>query len=92
MTIDLMPLVIAWVALTAVVAGLALWRLMEGLHDDTGIHVIEGSEAELQSKSSSARRMDRLEAIGKTLTAASAVMIAIIGLAYLYNVWHLTRG
>jgi hypothetical protein len=85
MTINLMPYLIIWAALTTIVLGLALWRLLEGLHDDTSLHVIEGTEQELEAKQQAGRRMDRIEVVGKALTVLSGVMITGIGVAYLYN-------
>jgi hypothetical protein len=87
MSIDLMPFLIAWAVVTTAVLALALWRLLAGLHDDSGIHFIEGREEEIQTKTRMAQRMERIELAGKALTVVSAVMIAAIGVVYLYGVW-----
>ena len=85
MTIDLMPWIIAWAMVTTVVVILALWRLMEGLHDDGGLHFIEGTEKELAAKSQMSRRLEKMELAGKALTVVAAVMIVGIALAWAYN-------
>jgi len=85
MTIDLMPWMIAWAMITTVVAILALWRLMEGLHDDGGLHIIEGTEKELAAKTQVWSRLVKMELAGKALTVVAAIMIVGIALAFAYN-------
>ena len=91
MNIDLMPFMIAWAFVTTVVVVLALWRLLGGLHDEAGIHFIEGQEAEIQTKAQMSRRLDKIEFAGKALTVVSALMITVIGAIYLYGIWMTGR-
>ena len=93
MRIDLMPFLIAWAVVTTLVVALAFFRLLEGLHDNTRTHVIEGSEQDLKSKTRMGFHMEWVELAGKVLTVLSVLMITAIGLAYLYyNVWLAGRG
>ena len=87
MNINLMPFMIAWAFVTTAVVVLALWRLLAGLHDEGGMHFIEGQEAEIQTRARMSQRLDKIELAGKTLTVVSALMITVIGVMYLYGVW-----
>lgn len=89
MSIELMPWLILWAAITTVVLLLALWRVMvvkrEG--EAGGLHVAAGDVALAQRETQIARSLTRIDFWGKTLTVLSAILILAIGSIWLYNGW-----
>ena len=89
MTIELMPWLILWAALTTVVLLLALWRVMVVKREGQvgGLHVADGDPALDQRETEIARSLARIDFWGKTLTVLSAILILAIGSIWLYNGW-----
>ena len=90
MPIDLMPWLILWAIVTTVVVILAVWRVVGGLHDIGSIHLGRTGDKETERETRFSRKLDRVERWGQVLTVLSAILIAGIGVAWLYNGWLIT--
>ena len=87
--INLEPWLILWAIVTTVVLILAIWRVVVAKHDEevAGIHIVEGEEKVPELQTQMARKLARIDLWGKALTVISAILIAGIGAAWLYNGW-----
>jgi hypothetical protein len=78
---------VAWAALAAGVAGLAVYRKLVSMHEDTCLHLSDG-EARLRSAQVAVfRQLDIVDRWGKTLTVLIAISGAILLALYLYQIW-----
>lgn len=85
MTGSLFPFVAAWVALAVVVAGLAVYRWVVGLHEDDTIHI---GDVRVQAEQGAfARKLAAIERWGKTLTVVAGATGLALAFAVLYNAW-----
>ena len=85
MTGNLFPFVAAWAALALVVAGLAVYRWVVGLHEDDTIRI---GDASVQAEQGAfARRLEVIEKWGKTLTVVAGATGLALAAAILYNAW-----
>ena len=75
----LMAWIVAWAVVTTAVVVLAYLRLVFGLHEVLGVKF--GSPEQVQfylEQQKSERRLERLDVVGITLTAVSAVLALVV--------------
>lgn len=85
MMADLFPWILAWAVVTTVVLVLAFYRLTLGLHEDAGMHLDVAEAPQAKAKAAMARRIDKVELYGKSLTAVSAVLIGVTLFLWVYG-------
>lgn len=88
MPINLTPWFILWAIATTAVVVLFVWRVMVAKEESAGIHVAPENEAQMVEVGQEAKLANKLDAIdrwGKVLTAVSAVLVLVMGVAWAYN-------
>ncbi len=86
MDINLLPWLVAWAILTTVLVILVLYRAQLASHEVTGIR-IEDTEADLpEVQRKFAQNMQKIDFYVRWLTVVSVVMIAAIGVVWVYQV------
>jgi len=82
---ELMPWMIAWAVVTTAVLILGFYRLTLGLHEDPGVYIDAAEARQAKEKSDLDHKIERVELYGKSLTAVSAVLIAITALLWVFG-------
>jgi hypothetical protein len=82
---SLISLTIGWAVLLAIVVMLAFARRWAARNEDDSLHLHDFDAATNQQQSSLARKLSRLDATGKTLTA----LMVLYGIALLARVVYL---
>jgi hypothetical protein len=84
----MLALWIVWSVLTLCVIGLALVRKFAAYHEDDMVHLTEGEQREIPRQVAIARRLEKFDQWGKTLTVVDLVFgVALVGFM-LYNAWE----
>lgn len=83
----MMYLFLLWVALGAVVAGIAIYRKMISREEDDAIHLNAVAEGAIQHQTVLAGKLNSIDRWGKTLTAVEVVFGVALGLFWLYKAW-----
>ncbi len=86
---SLIPFFIAWSVVAVVVAGLAVYRWVLGLHEDDSIHISDTSHDKEQG--TLARTMTGVERWGKALTLLMVVGGLVLASIVLYSAWVTPR-
>ena len=80
---------IAWLILTAIVIGLALYRkFVSRFHEDDLVHLAEGEARLIPNQVAAARSLDRVDFLGKALTVADVVFGLALLAIFLYSAWQ----
>lgn len=88
MPINLTPWFVLWAIATTAVVVLFVWRVMVAKEEPAGIHVAPENDEQMVEVGQEAKLAHKLDAIdrwGKVLTAVSAVLVLVMGAAWLYN-------
>lgn len=80
-------LVIVWFIIGLATAGLALYRKVLSMREEDLIHLGPGEERLIPQQTAMARRMDTIDAWGKSLTIATVAMGLVLAAVYLYGAW-----
>jgi hypothetical protein len=80
-------LVVAFLALTVLTMGLALYRKLLSMHEDDYIHLGPGQERLLPQQNTMAHRMHSIDVWGEVLTAVTLFVGLVLGALYLYHGW-----
>jgi len=83
---NLMPFVVLWAMLAAVVLAMVVWRKMVASHEDDNIHMLEPVSVS-QQQTVLAAKLDRIDRWGKLLTVVTLIFGLILGAAYVYQGW-----
>ena len=85
----MLALWILWAVLTVVVLGLALVRkLTSWYREDDYVHLAAGEERAIPQQVVVARRLDRIDSWGKTLTVVDLVYGLTLFSIMLYTAWR----
>ena len=83
---DLTPWIIFWAAVTTVVMLLAFYRLSLGMHEDADLHLNDDDPAPNVAQVAMAKRINRVETMGKSLTVVSVLLVLFIA-----GIWAFER-
>lgn len=79
--------VILWIALGVCVGGLALYRKFVSSHEDDVVHVTSGGSRAVADQVTLARKIEKIDFWGKTLTIVLFVYGMVLGAWILYQLW-----
>jgi hypothetical protein len=82
-----MPWVIAWAALAILVGILALYRRQIAESEDDTLHVNDATAAQLADQAALAKRLDKVDVWGKSLTVLLVLYGLAIAIGYIYMGW-----
>jgi hypothetical protein len=83
----MLTLWIAWAALTVAVITLALFRKFATRYEDAYVHLADSEAAVISEQVTVARKLDKIDYWGKTLTIVDvAFLVVLLGIA-IYNAW-----
>jgi hypothetical protein len=79
---------IVWAVLTLCVIGLALYRKFEAhFHEDDLLHLAAGESKFIPNQVATARLLDKVDSVGKALTAVDVAFGVTLVAIVLYNAW-----
>ena len=84
----MLTLWIAWAALTVVVIMLALFRKFSTRHEDAYVHLADAEAPIVTEQVTVARKLDKIDYWGKTLTVVDIAFLAVLLAVVFYNAWH----
>ncbi len=84
---SIMPFVYGWLVLAGVVAGMALYRLMVGIHEDETLHLAESETSMLAEQSTVGKKIGKLDHWGKLLTWVMVLYGLVLLGFYLHGMW-----
>ncbi len=84
---NLVPWIVVWAALAAVVIGLAGYRKLVSAHEDDSLHVSEREVAMIAQQEALARKLDWIDRWGQILTAIALVYGLALATGYVYLSW-----
>jgi len=85
----MLALSIVWLALTACVIGLALYRKFEAhTHEDDLVHLAEGEAKFIPNQVATARLLDKIDTWGKRLTVVDVVFGFVLLVVFMFNAWQ----
>jgi hypothetical protein len=85
MNSHLLPFVIVWAVLAAVVLVLIFWRKAVSSHEDDSLHVSQAGA--IQEQVGMAQKLEQIDKWGKILTVIAVVYGLILGGIYFYQSW-----
>jgi hypothetical protein len=86
MSLNLVPFVMLWCVLVAVVVAIAVWRKTVEHHDDHFVHVM-GTAPAITQQAALAHKLDSIDRWGKALTAVAVVFGVILCAIYVWQTW-----
>jgi hypothetical protein len=86
MSLNLLPFLVLWAVLAAVVLLMIAYRAAVARHEDDSLHVIHGASAVPQQATVS-ERLETIDKWGKRLTVITIVFGLLLGAVYAYQSW-----
>lgn len=77
----------AWIALAALIVGMALYRNFVARNEDDVLHLAAGTERLVREQATLAERLTTIDRWGKSLTVFEAVFGLALLAAWLYRAW-----
>ena len=87
--IDLVPYLVAWVAVTLAMLILAAYRKHLDRIEDTDLHLGTMTNEQAQTQVAFSRRVHRVEILGKSVTIALVFLSIAVFAVWVYNQWML---
>jgi hypothetical protein len=78
-------LVILWAALGVTTLGLALYRKLLAMREDTYVHISEGEQRYIPGQVATFHRIEHVDRWGVTLTIITAIFGLTLAAAYVYQ-------
>jgi hypothetical protein len=88
---NLVPYILGWSVLGIVVVVLAIYRSVVGGHEDDSLHVMAGEAPIIAQQQKIGKKIDHIEAWGKSLTALLALYGLVLAAIYLYHAWQVSN-
>ena len=79
---------IVWAVLTIVVITLAVYRKIASRREDDFVHLADGEAGAINQQVTVARRLDKIDYWGKTLTVVDCAFLVILLAVAFYNAWQ----
>ena len=86
----MLTLWIAWAFLTVAIITLALYRKFAAHNEDAFVHLAEAEAPIISQQFTVARKLDKIDFWGKTLTVADVALLAVLVGIVSYNAWRLS--
>ncbi len=86
----MLTLWICWALLTVVVITLALYRKFATRNADAFVHLTDGEAPIISQQATVARKVDRIDFWGKTLTVVDFAFLAVLVGIVFYNAWRIS--
>ncbi len=84
----MLTLWIVWAALTIVVIMLAVFRKFSTRHDDMYVHLADAEAPVITEQVTVARKLEKIDYWGKTLTVVDIAFLAVLLGIVFYNAWR----
>lgn len=84
---NLTPFVVIWSLLALFVLGLALYRKLVAMHEDSLIHIGEGEANMIPQQIEVTRKLDVVDYWGKLLTVVTVAAGLLLAAIYLFDAW-----
>jgi hypothetical protein len=86
----MLTLWIVWAALTIVVIMLAIFRKFSTRHNDTYVHLADSEAPVISEQMTVARKLEKIDYWGKTLTVVDAAFLAVLIGIVCFNAWRIS--
>ena len=87
----MVPFILGWSVLGLVVLALAIYRLAVGGREDDSLHMMAGEAPIIAHQQRLGKRIEHIEAWGKSLTALLVVYGLVLAAIYLYHLWQVSN-
>lgn len=84
----MLTLWIAWSVLTIAVIMLAMFRKFSARNEDAYVHLADSEAPVISEQAMVARKLDKIDYWGKTLTVVDIAFLAVLLGIVLYNAWR----
>ena len=84
----MLTLWVVWAVLTIAVITLAVYRKVAARNEDDFVHLTEGESGSITEQVAVARKLDKIDYWGKTLTVVDAAYLAVLLAVMFYNAWQ----
>ena len=84
----MLTLWIAWAALTIAVITLALFRKFSARNEDSVVHLADAEAPVITEQVTVARKLEKIDYWGKTLTVVDIAFLAVLLGIVFYNAWR----
>jgi len=84
----MLALWIAWATLTIVVMMLAIFRKFSARNQDSYVHLTDNEAPVIIEQATVARKLDKIDYWGKTLTVVDIAFLAVLLGIVFYNAWR----
>jgi hypothetical protein len=88
---NLAPYILGWSVLGIIVVALAIYRSAVAGHEDDSLHVMAGEAPIIAQQQKIGRRIEHIEAWGKSLTALLVIYGLVLAAIYLYHAWQVSN-
>jgi len=88
---NLVPYILGWSVLGVVVLFLAIYRSAVAGHEDDSLHVMAGEAPIIAQQQRIGKKVEHIEAWGKSLTAVLVIYGLVLAAIYLYHLWQLSN-
>ncbi len=82
---DLMPYALVWAVLAAIVIALIIYRKMVARAEDDTLHVLDAETKAASSQTTMARKLEKIDRWGKSLTVLAVVYGLAVGAGFVYQ-------
>jgi hypothetical protein len=88
---NLVPYILGWSVLAIVVVALAIYRAAFARHEDDSLHVMAGEAPIIAQQQTLGRKIEHIEAWGKSLTVVLVLYGLVLAAIYLYHAWQVSN-
>jgi hypothetical protein len=88
---NLVPYILGWSVLGIVVVVLAIYRSLVARREEDSLHVMAGEAPIIAEQQRLGKKVEHIEAWGKTLTAVLVVYGLVLAAIYLYHAWQVSN-
>jgi hypothetical protein len=88
---NMISYVVGWAVLGVIVLALAVYRSAVAGHEDDSLHVMAGEAPMIVEQQKLGKKIEHIEAWGKSLTALLVVYGLVLAAMYLYHAWQVSN-
>jgi len=88
---NMVPYIVGWAVLGIFVLALAIYRSAVAGHEDDSLHVMAGEAPIIAQQQRLGKKIEHIEAWGKSLTALLVLYGLVLAAIYLYHAWQVSN-
>jgi hypothetical protein len=88
---NMVPYILGWSVLGIIVVALAIYRYAVAGHEDDSLHVMAGEAPIIAQQQRLGKRIEHIEAWGKSLTLLLVIYGLVLAAIFLYHAWQVSN-